>query len=172
MFFLFPELNSIQNITMLKKLPNHFKLVKLLSEKLGREILSIGKIWCTIYNLFYCLFTFRHFKNFKQKLEFCVMIILKWNIIVFFLLHCQFKPFFFRYMYIVRLHNGYSKILEALDTKLEKVLMCLHSWFKHSTGRREDYVKVVKLFVEILLSNFQVELSQRAGLSPLPPYSS
>ena len=50
------------------------------------------------------------------------------------------------------LHNGYSKILEALDTKLEKVLMCLHSWFKHSTGWREDYVKVVKLFVEILLS--------------------
>ena len=28
MFFLFPELNSIKNITMLKKLPDHFKITR------------------------------------------------------------------------------------------------------------------------------------------------
>ena len=39
MFFLFPELNSINNITMLKKLPDHFK---------GRTFSIVGRVDLTL----------------------------------------------------------------------------------------------------------------------------
>ena len=40
--FLFPELDSIKNITMLKKIPDHFKVIVI-------ELVSIDRVWWIIH---------------------------------------------------------------------------------------------------------------------------
>ena len=87
MFFLFPELNSIKNVTMLKKLPDHFKSKSALKSR--------PKFWSLFYivvqsKLFSC---FWHEDNEDDRRLFAIIIKMIIKSLVFSQIKTQKKVF-------------------------------------------------------------------------------